>query len=594
MNTTMTERLVSIAQAAHKAGHGSKEAIYRAACEELCMSRSTLIKKLGEVSGKKPRKKRSDAGNSALTREEATLISGVLMEATRNTGKRLYSLEQAVNDLRSNGLINAGHIDTETGEFSPLSIDAISRALRQYKLHPEQLKMPAPSLQLASLHPNHVWELDASICVLYYLKNPNKNNGVDSGLRMMPVAEFNKNKPKNLARIINDRVWSFELTDHTSGWIYVEYLFGGETSQNFTSVLINAMQDRGDADVLHGVPQILFTDPGSALTAPTLRNLCKALGIQMIQHKARNARATGSVEKARDIIERNFESGLRFRQVDDIDELNRLARLWRMKFNRSAIHSRHGQTRTDCWLKITAEQLVKAPAINICRELAISTPESRKVQATLRVSFRGREYDVSTVPSVSVGDSIMITRNPWRDEEAQVVITGEDGFEAFHLVNEVTKDEYGFAIGAPVIGSEFQAIPQTIAQRNLAEVEQKIMGTNNTAETEIARKLKTLPLNGRFDPYLDIERNDAPTYMPKRGQASTVHSPRIEQLMNPVDVVKILRERFQLHGKTWRGEFYQQIVKRFPNGVPTDQIDELVDEFIGKSTTVVCNIVNGN
>ncbi|WP_445494577.1 hypothetical protein [Photorhabdus sp. SF281] len=74
------------------------------------MSRSTLIKKLAEVSDKKPLKKRSDAGNSALTREEATLISGVLMEATRNTGKRLYSPEQAVNDLRSNGLINAGHI----------------------------------------------------------------------------------------------------------------------------------------------------------------------------------------------------------------------------------------------------------------------------------------------------------------------------------------------------------------------------------------------------------------------------------------------------------------------------------------------------
>lgn len=594
MNATMTERLVAIAQAAHKAGHGGKETVYRAACEELCMSRSTLIKKLGEVSGKKPRKKRSDAGNSTLTREEAILISGVLMEATRNTGKRLYSLEQAVNDLRSNGLISAGHIDNETGEFTPLSVDAISRALRQYKLHPEQLKVPAPSLQLASLHPNHVWELDASICVLYYLKNPDKNKGGDSGLRMMPVAEFNKNKPKNLARIVNDRVWSFELTDHTSGWIYVEYLFGGETSQNFTSVLINAMQDRGDADVLHGVPQILFTDPGSALTAPTLRNLCKALGIQMIQHKARNARATGSVEKARDIIERNFESGLRFRQVDDIGELNRLARLWRMKFNRTAIHSRYGQTRTDCWLKITAAQLVKAPIIEVCRELAIAAPESRKVQVTLRVSFRGREYDVSTVPHVCVGDSIMITRNPWRDDVAQVVITGEDGFDAFHLVNEVFKDEHGFAIGAPVIGSEFQAISHTIAQRNLAEVEQKVMGTSNATETEAARKLKTLPLNGRFDPYLDIERNDAPTYMPKRGQASTVYSPRIEQLLNPVDVVKTLRERFQLQGKTWRGEFYQLIVERFPNGVPADQVDVLSDEFMAQSTCVVRRIINGN
>jgi hypothetical protein len=38
-------------------------------------------------------------------------------------------------------------------------------------------------------------------------------------------------------------------------------------------------------------------------------NLCQALGIRLIAHKARNARATGSVEKARDILERDFEHG---------------------------------------------------------------------------------------------------------------------------------------------------------------------------------------------------------------------------------------------------------------------------------------------
>jgi hypothetical protein len=92
-------------------------------------------------------------------------------------------------------------------------------------------------------------------------------------------------------------------------------------------------------------------------------NLCQALGIRLIAHKARNARATGSVEKARDILERDFEHGLRFCRVESIDELNRLARLWRMKFNRTAIHSRYGMARTDKWLLITEEQLVKAPLL---------------------------------------------------------------------------------------------------------------------------------------------------------------------------------------------------------------------------------------
>ncbi|MGK2889837.1 MAG: hypothetical protein ACSLEN_14285 [Candidatus Malihini olakiniferum] len=61
------------------------------------------------------------------------------------------------------------------------------------------------------------------------------------------------------------------------------------------------MQERGGADVLHGVPRILFTDFSAALKSRTMANLCQVLGIQLISHKASNADVTGSVEKAHDI-----------------------------------------------------------------------------------------------------------------------------------------------------------------------------------------------------------------------------------------------------------------------------------------------------
>ncbi|MFM2520608.1 integrase, partial [Escherichia coli] len=109
--------------------------------------------------------------------------------------------------------ISAGRTDETTGEFFPLSEDAISRALRNYGLHPEQLDAPAPHTEVASLHPNHVWQIDASLCTLYYLSNGHK------GLQVMDSAKFYKNKPANLARIASDRVWSYEITDHASGWI---------------------------------------------------------------------------------------------------------------------------------------------------------------------------------------------------------------------------------------------------------------------------------------------------------------------------------------------------------------------------------------
>ena len=137
--------------------------------------------------------------------------------------------------------------------------------------------------------------------------------------------------------------------------------------------------------------------PDLRLSRPPLLNMCRAMGIRTIQHKAHNARATGSVEKARDIIERKFEGGLRFLRVDDIDELNRLARLWRMKFNRTAIHSRHSMSRTDA-AENYRRAAGKSPDPRNLQELAISAPEERTVTGKLRVPFRGKEYDVSDVP----------------------------------------------------------------------------------------------------------------------------------------------------------------------------------------------------
>jgi hypothetical protein len=494
-----------------------------------------------------------------------------------------------VETLRSNGFITAGRTDEATGEFFPLSEDTISRALRNYGLHPEQLDAPAPSSEMASLHPNHVWEIDASLCTLYYLSNGHK------GLQVMDSAKFYKNKPANIARIASDRVWSYEITDHTSGWIYVEYVMGAESGENLCSVLINAMQERGGADVLHGVPKILYLDPGSANTAGMTKNMCRSLGINLIAHKPHNARATGQVEKARDIIERKLEPGLKFQPVHSLEELNALAVKWRSHFNATAVHSRHGKTRTDIWLKITADQLKKAPSVEVCRELAVAAPELRKVTSKLRVSFRGNEFDVSTVPGVLVGEKLMITRNPWRSDVAQVVLTGEDGHETFFLVEEVRKNEFGFAESAAVFGENYKALPETPAQTAAKEIEELVTGTDNAADAAAARKAKALPFGGRLDPYKHIDDTTLPAYMPKRGQASDVRGPRIEQRpLTHVEAAKALREKFSANGHTWTPEHYRQLTAQYPDGVPEAALDEVMVTLTTPARSSVISIVNGN
>lgn len=598
MNAALNQRLMHYADAARHAGHGRKEAIYKTACEELRMSRATLLKKLKAFQPAAQRKQRADAGCSALTREEALVISGAWLESRRNNDKRLYSLESVVKALRTNGMIMAGRTDKETGEFFPLSIDAISRALRSYRLHYDQLQNPAPSLELASKHPNHVWQIDASICVLYYLKNPGKKVKGDTGLRVMDRDTFYKNKPKNLDRIVNDRVWSFELIDHTTNWIYVEYRFGGESAENFLSVMINAMQERGGADVLHGVPSILYTDPGSALVSASMLNMCRALGIRCLQHKARNAQATGAVEKARDIIECDFEAGLRFCRVETVEELNRYVRLWRMSYNRNHIHSRYGMSRTESWLRITPEQLIKAPPVDICRELAVAAPEERTVTSKLRVSFRGQEFSVESVPGACVGDKLQITRNPWHENEARVIVTDEDGFEQYLPVYAVEKDEWGYAVNAPVIGERYGQVPATDAQHNRNEVEQRLYGTGNEVETAAARKAGAIPFGGRFNPYKEIEdaQCNSPVYLPRKGSEAQsrvrVHQTKAAPLSH-VKAAMALQTKLKAQGGKWNPGWYQYLVDHYPDGIPEDQLDTITQELLALSDNVVVSLVAG-
>lgn len=576
MSAVLTERLVAIALAARQAGHGGKGAIYDAACRELGMSRATLARKIKEVAVMAPRKRRSDAGQSALTLDEAKLISAALMETTRKNDKRLYSIKDAVTMLRANNAIRAEFLDTETGELRPLSESTIRRALRMYGLHPDQLLAPAPVTELASRHPNHVWQIDASLCTLYYLGNGAK------GLQGMEGQVYYKNKPGNLERVSANRVWRYVVTDHASGWVYVEYVLGAESGENLCSVFINAMQERGGADMMHGCPVMIVTDPGAAMTGALFRNLCRALGISLVINAVGNARAKGQVENANNLVETKFEPGLKLRPVASLDELNTLAKAWRENFNATEIHRRHGQSRSQVWMTIRADQLIKAPSVEVCRELAVAEPESRKVSPKLTVSFHGREYDVSTVPGVMVGEKVMVTRNPWRDDAAQVVLVGEDGRDVFHVVHEVFKDELGFSEKAAVFGESYKRHADTPAQTALKDIEQLVTGTDSQAAAEAARKAKSLPFGGQLDPYKHIDDATLPTYLPRRGTAHDLVAPKVElPPLSHVDAAKQIKPRVESAGGEWTADRFRWLQQRYPAGVPQDQLDTIVAELSG-------------
>lgn len=546
--------------------------------DELCAatgrSRATIYRALKETTLRPQRRQRSDAGKVALTRDEAKLICAMVMEGMRKNGKRLYTIDRAVETLRSNRVIRAERIDPDTGECKPLSTSAIARALRVYGLHPDQLLQPAPARELRSLHPNHVWQIDASLCVLYYLET---TNPAEMGLQIMPASKFNKNKPKNLKRIEDRRVWSYEITDHNSGYIFACYVFDGESAANITACFIAAIQQRG-SDPFYGVPFILMMDMGSANTSGLFKNLLRRLRVRAMPHAPENARATGSVEKARDILERDFESGLRLKPVHSLDELNARVQRWMRWFNATKEHSRHKKTRAQQWMTIREEQLRIAPPPELCRELLTHTPMERKVSDKLRVEFKGAEYDVSGVPRVMVGEKLMVTYSPYQADAVVIVDTDALGEELLHIAPLVAKGEDGFSLGehSNVIGEDWSRHADTQADLHRKEVELLAMQVQTLEEAVAKRKAKAVPFGGAIDPEKHIMEAALPTFIPRRGTALapavTTTNSVPERTLTVFEAATVLRTR---HGVEMTREKFAQLQTWHPQGVAESALPEL-------------------
>ncbi|MDR1890127.1 MAG: transposase [Zoogloeaceae bacterium] len=563
----MISRLSALAAQAAATPHGGKEALYAAACAELALSRATLLRYLKQVTVQQTaRKQRADAGASQLDEREAIILSGFLTVATRRNGKRLMSIPQALETLRKNGEIRAVGVDKATGECRPLSPSTVARALRNYGLHPDQLLRPEPAKELKSLHPNHVWQIDASLCVLYYLV------GV-IGLQVMERDEFYKNKPKNLARIAADRVWSYEITDHYSGSIFVFYVMGSESAANLAESFIRCITNQGNG-LFHGVPLILYMDMGSANTSGLFKNLARRLQVQTLAHMPGVARATGQVENARNIIEKSFESGLSYCTVRDLDELNERARQWCVWFNSTQKHSRYGKARHELWQTITADQLRVAPSAELCRALLTHEPETRKVSDFLTISFNGRDYDVAAIPRVMVGEKLKITWNPYDLESALVVDVDANGRELLIRIPVIERDEAGFRVeGANVIGEDYSRHASTRADENRKAVELAAMGVSTLVEAKAARKARVLPFGGRIDPWKVAAEADLPTWLPKRGTALEVATQTTiaEKTLNHFEAARALVAR----GVAMDADKNRRVAEWYPAGVPETELAAL-------------------
>ena len=400
----------------------------------------------------------------------------------------------------------------------------------------------------------------------------------------MKEEEFYKNKPKNVIKIEQDRVWRYTGTDHASGTIIARYYFGGETSANLCDFFIYMMQAKADTgkDPFRGVPRMVMLDPGSANTSAAFKNLCKSLDVHVQINKPGNPRAKGQVEKGNDIVETAFESGLRFIEVSNIDQLNALAERWMRYYNGTQIHSRHGMTRYQAWNKIKAEQLILPPPAEYCRELAISAPKEAKVSPDLEIRFGGRYYSVKGIEGVLVGQKLLVAKNPWEADGARVATYDSDGREIWQAVPEVVFDDMGFRADAAVIGEEYKGQADTAAQQHAKELDKLAMDADTLDAAAAKRKGKAVPFGGDIDPYKHQEdalaaRNTL--YMPKQGQQMAYNRMDVaEQILSKVEMAKLLKPRIEAAGGDWK-QAVTLLTKLYPDGVPASQLEVVFDKL---------------
>lgn len=568
LNATEFDVLASARDQLLRARRGERAAILARVAGTLGCSVQTAYRKLGQAGFDAGRKRRSDAGETVLDDDELRLVGGVLAASLNAKGQRM-PVATALEMLQASGRLTR-----------PVHESTVSRQLYARRMHPEQLALPTPSVQMVSKHPNHVWQVDSTTGAYYYLPG--------GRLRWMPEDQFYKNKVQNLVRASSDLLTRYAAADHASHAFKARYYLGGETAENLLDFVTWAMWKQ-ESSPMHGVPAILLMDPGAANKGQLMRNFARTVGVQLIHHAPGAARVTGSVEKCHDLVRMHFETRFRFidpREVT-LDRLNGDIDAWTAAYCATRKHSRHGQTRYGAWMTIKADQLRVPASLEALREAAVREPEQRRVANDKTVSFGGRTYELTRVPGVVAGLKVTLQVNAFRAPAIDVEFVDPDtGEQTWHVVPPVETDALGYRAGSPVWGEEMRTAAYSDvdhARGDLLKRAYKVGdGLPSLQEAERLRKAHAQAYSGTVDPMADVKSTPVPAYLPRRNTELQMTERRVEaRRLSVVEACKALRERL---GAAYTPQVYAHVSATFGDaGVPEDQLDTLAAQLRGDS-----------
>lgn len=566
--------LQTLAQRLDAAEHGGKGALLEEARALYGWSLGKLYGELERQAGwTSGRKARADKGRTRQNAETLEFIAAMQRGSVRANGKQTMRTPVACSIAMANG------------QDVSVSARQLNRLMRATRLNVQRNAERRAPVQLRSLHPNHVHQVDPSLCLVYYLRGEQ---------RIIRDDEFYKNKLDRLAKV-QWKCWRYVLWDHASGLVLPWYVeAAGESPLNLYRFLMHAWS-RQEGRRFHGVPKILMWDKGSANTAASVQNLLRALEVQSITHAPGNARAKGGVENANNLVETQFESRLRFEPVHSVEELNAAVSAWAEAYNANAIPHQDTRLRRDgmeptarydLWMRIREDELRLLPPEAVCQAFLEGKTVSRKVSRELTISYAHpraggtRTYDVSKLAGVCAGDRLDISPLLFGDCAISLRVQRFDGEDInYRLEPEAdARDDWGRPLSAPVIGEAYAARPETDADRAGKQLDALLYPGMTSDEIDKARRSNAALMGGTVNAHGHLADIEIPTALPRRGTDIAVRGVSFETApMTHFEAAKALRgmgvERPDLHA--W-------LVEHYPDGVQEAALPELAASARGE------------
>jgi hypothetical protein len=506
------------------------------------------------------RKVRSDKGETMATEAELRLIIGYAYTHNRATGKAIVSIESAVERLKANAQINA-----------ELTVATVRRQLNLRGWTHKKMKTDTPVQALRSEFSNQVHQIDPSVALIYKF-------GKDASFNWDKSKHY-KNKPDEMREALKrNLIWRYVLTDHTSGLVRVRYIEApGESWTNYIEALTHFWRDPVDPKMpFFGVPRYLIADRVGAMATSEIKSLMDGLDVELLI--AQHPRAKGQVENSNNLVECMFESSLRGIAVENIAQLNALAANWERWFNATKLHTRHGKTRTEAWLKFAQEKHLRhLPDSSVLKLMIESRGVTRKVDPEKSISFNTQTYRLRHLGDINIGDTLEVRPAPYAPGDVFVTVEKLNGEKQRYQVSPISKNEMGFAEDAALIGSEHrQKAPETPRDELKKEALKAAYNKEKLEDAEKA-KAKNAPLYPSLEPFAHIKTADVPAYMPRRGN-EIVKAPELPRL-TPMQSLISLSNRLERALTAAEGE---EVRGKYPHGCTEKEIENLVTVWSGQ------------